>query len=129
MVRATCASRARRADNHQPNRCHHQDLGHLRLQVRPVAIPWRQPLPRAEPDGARILRILEEVGSAVASDQVRTVRYRIVRDFRQHLSPLPAGYQLSCIHREFITRAQAPMLRVRWPRDARADHGASRRTT
>ena len=26
-------------NDHRANRCHHQDLGHLRLRVRPVALP------------------------------------------------------------------------------------------
>jgi hypothetical protein len=30
-------------DDHQANRCRHQDLGHLRMRVRPVALPWHQP--------------------------------------------------------------------------------------
>src|SRR5713226_718735 len=47
---------ARRSDDHRADGCHHQDLGHLRLRFRPLAIPRHQPDRPADPDGARVLR-------------------------------------------------------------------------
>ena len=67
---------------------------------------------RAEPDGTRIRGIIEEVGSAVTS--VKPGQF-VIGSFATSDNTCPhcrAGYQSSCVHREFITRAQAPVLRV-----------------
>jgi threonine dehydrogenase-like Zn-dependent dehydrogenase len=40
------------------------------------------------------------------------VRHRFLLRIRQHLSPLPGGYQSSYQHKEFVGGAQAPVLRV-----------------
>jgi threonine dehydrogenase-like Zn-dependent dehydrogenase len=56
--------------------------------------------------------IVEEVGSAVTS--VKPGQF-VIGSFATSDNTCPhcrASYQSSCIHREFITRAQAPMLRV-----------------
>ena len=56
--------------------------------------------------------IVEEVGSAVAS--VKPGQF-VIGSFATSDNTCPhcrAGYQSSCMHREFMTRAQAPVLRV-----------------
>jgi hypothetical protein len=56
---ARCAFRgARDAEDYPANRCHHQNLGHLRLRLR---------LPQPTPFGNEYCGIVEEVGSAVTS--------------------------------------------------------------
>ena len=56
--------------------------------------------------------IVEEVGSAVSS--VKPGQF-VIGSFATSDNTCPhcrAGYQSSCMHREFMTRAQAPVLRV-----------------
>ena len=56
--------------------------------------------------------IVEEVGSAVTS--VKSGQF-VIGSFATSDNTCPhcrAGYQSSCVHREFMTRAQAPVLRV-----------------
>ena len=56
--------------------------------------------------------IVEEVGSAVTS--VKPGQF-VIGSFATSDNTCPhcrAGYQSSCVHREFMTRAQAPVLRV-----------------
>ena len=56
--------------------------------------------------------IVEEVGSAVTS--VKPGQF-VIGSFATSDNTCPhcqAGYQSSCMHREFMTRAQAPVLRV-----------------
>jgi threonine dehydrogenase-like Zn-dependent dehydrogenase len=68
--------------------------------------------PEPSPMGHEYCGIVEEVGSAVIS--VKPGQF-VIGSFATSDNTCPhcrAGYQSSCIHREFITRAQAPMLRV-----------------
>src|SRR5438046_6832895 len=76
--------------------------------------PYRGISPVAEPTpmGHEYCGIVEEVGKAVKS--VRPGQF-VVGSFATSDNTCPNcqyGYQSSCIHREFMTRAQAPMLRV-----------------
>jgi threonine dehydrogenase-like Zn-dependent dehydrogenase len=76
--------------------------------------PYRglQPLKGPTPMGHEYCGFVEEVGSSV-----RTVKpgQFVVGSFATSDNVCPNcqyGYQSSCMHREFITRAQAPVLRV-----------------
>ena len=64
------------------------------------------------PMGHEYCGIVEEVGSAVTS--VKPGQF-VIGSFATSDNTCPhcrAGYQSSCMHREFMTRAQAPVLRV-----------------
>lgn len=64
------------------------------------------------PMGHEYCGIVEEVGGAVRS--VKPGQF-VIGSFATSDNTCPncrAGYQSSCLHREFMTRAQAPMLRV-----------------
>jgi threonine dehydrogenase-like Zn-dependent dehydrogenase len=68
--------------------------------------------PEPSPMGHEYCGVVEEVGSAVAS--VKPGQF-VIGSFATSDNTCPhcrAGYQSSCMHREFITRAQAPLLRV-----------------
>src|SRR4051812_16069980 len=72
----------------------------------------RQPLDGPTPMGHEYCGIVEEVGGAVRS--VRPGQF-VIGSFATSDNTCPNcryGYQSSCVHREFITRAQAPVLRV-----------------
>jgi threonine dehydrogenase-like Zn-dependent dehydrogenase len=101
---ARCAFRgARDAEDYPANRCHHQNLGHLRLRLR---------LPQPTPFGNEYCGIVEEVGSAVTS--IKPGQF-VIGSFFASDNTCPhcqAGYQSSCLRRELIGGAQAPMLRV-----------------
>src|SRR5216110_3424121 len=76
--------------------------------------PYRGISPVAEPTpmGHEYCGIVEEVGKAVKS--VRPGQF-VIGSFATSDNTCPNcqyGYQSSCLHREFITRAQAPVLRV-----------------
>src|SRR5207253_1032005 len=76
--------------------------------------PYRGISPVAEPTpmGHEYCGIVEEVGKAVKS--VRPGQF-VIGSFATSDNTCPNcqyGYQSSCMHREFITRAQAPVLRV-----------------
>lgn len=76
--------------------------------------PYRglQPLNGPTPMGHEYCGIVEEVGSAVKS--VKPQQF-VIGSFATSDNTCPNcryGYQSSCMHREFITRAQAPVLRV-----------------
>ena len=76
--------------------------------------PYRgiQPIDGPAPMGHEYCGIVEEVGGAVRS--VKPGRF-VVGSFATSDNTCPNcqyGYQSSCMHREFITRAQAPVLRV-----------------
>jgi threonine dehydrogenase-like Zn-dependent dehydrogenase len=76
--------------------------------------PYRglQPLNGPTPMGHEYCGIVEEVGGSVRS--VRPGQF-VVGSFATSDNACPNcqyGYQSSCVHREFITRAQAPVLRV-----------------
>jgi threonine dehydrogenase-like Zn-dependent dehydrogenase len=73
-------------------------------------------------------RVVEEVGGAVRS--VRPGQF-VVGSFAASDNTCPNcryGYQWSCQHREFLTRAQAPALRVPLADGTRADVGPTRET-
>src|SRR5256712_5268660 len=76
--------------------------------------PYRGLNPTAEPSpmGHEYCGIVEEVGDAVTS--VKRGQFVIGSFFASdNLCPhCRAGYQSSCQHREVVTTAQAPMLRV-----------------
>jgi threonine dehydrogenase-like Zn-dependent dehydrogenase len=76
--------------------------------------PYRglQPVNEPTPMGHEYCGIVEEVGSAV-----RTVKpgQFVIGSFATSDNTCPhcqAGYQSSCVHREWMLRAQAPVLRV-----------------
>src|SRR5437764_222085 len=76
--------------------------------------PYRglQPINGPTPMGHEYCGIVEEVGSAVRS--VKPAQF-VIGSFATSDNTCPNcqyGYQSSCVHREFITRAQAPVLRV-----------------
>jgi threonine dehydrogenase-like Zn-dependent dehydrogenase len=76
--------------------------------------PYRglQPINGPTPMGHEYCGIVEEVGSAVRS--VKPGQF-VIGSFATSDNTCPNcqyGYQSSCIHREFISRAQAPVLRV-----------------
>ena len=76
--------------------------------------PYRglQPLKGPTPMGHEYCGFVEEVGAAVRS--VKPGQF-VVGSFATSDNVCPNcqyGYQSSCMHREFITRAQAPVLRV-----------------
>src|ERR1043166_7709818 len=76
--------------------------------------PYRglQPINGPTPMGHEYCGIVEEVGSAVRS--IKPGEF-VIGSFATSDNTCPNcqyGYQSSCLHREFITRAQAPVLRV-----------------
>ncbi len=76
--------------------------------------PYRGISPFAEPTpmGHEYCGIVEEVGNAVRS--VKPGQF-VIGSFATSDNTCPNcryGYQSSCVHREFITHAQAPVLRV-----------------
>src|SRR5216117_837014 len=76
--------------------------------------PYRglQPINGPTPMGHEYCGIVEEVGSAVRS--IKPGQF-VIGSFAISDNTCPNcqyGYQSSCVHREFITRAQAPVLRV-----------------
>src|SRR5438874_3601972 len=76
--------------------------------------PYRglQPINGPTPMGHEYCGVVEEVGGAVRS--VRPGQF-VIGSFATSDNTCPNcryGYQSSCQHREFITRAQAPVLRV-----------------
>jgi threonine dehydrogenase-like Zn-dependent dehydrogenase len=76
--------------------------------------PYRglQPIKGPTPMGHEYCGFIEEVGSAVKSVKVGQF---VIGSFATSDNTCPHcqyGYQSSCMHREFITRAQAPVLRV-----------------
>jgi threonine dehydrogenase-like Zn-dependent dehydrogenase len=76
--------------------------------------PYRglQPIDGPTPMGHEYCGIVEEVGSAVKS--IKPGQF-VVGSFATSDNTCPHclyGYQSSCVHREFMNRAQAPILRV-----------------
>jgi threonine dehydrogenase-like Zn-dependent dehydrogenase len=76
--------------------------------------PYRgvQPVEQPTPMGHEYCGFVEEIGRAVTS--VKPGQF-VIGSFATSDNTCPNcryGYQSSCVHREFITRAQAPMLRV-----------------
>jgi threonine dehydrogenase-like Zn-dependent dehydrogenase len=76
--------------------------------------PYRglQPITEPTPMGHEYCGIVEEVGSAVRS--VKPGQF-VIGSFAASDNTCPhclAGYQSSCVHREWMLRAQAPVLRV-----------------
>src|SRR6266403_3482199 len=76
--------------------------------------PYRgiQAIPVPTPMGHEYCGIVEEVGGAVRS--VKPGQF-VIGSFATSDNTCPNcqyGYQSSCLHREFISRAQAPVLRV-----------------
>jgi threonine dehydrogenase-like Zn-dependent dehydrogenase len=76
--------------------------------------PYRglQPIEGPTPMGHEYCGMVEEVGSAVKS--IKPGQF-VIGSFATSDNTCPNclyGYQSSCVHREFISRAQAPVLRV-----------------
>jgi threonine dehydrogenase-like Zn-dependent dehydrogenase len=76
--------------------------------------PYRglQPINGPTPMGHEYCGIVEEVGGAVRS--IKSGQF-VIGSFATSDNTCPNcqyGYQSSCLHREFISRAQAPVLRV-----------------
>src|SRR6266536_3562932 len=76
--------------------------------------PYRgiNPVPQPTPMGHEYCGIVEEVGSAVTS--VKPGQF-VIGSFFASDNTCPhchAGYQTSCLHKEFVGGAQAPLLRV-----------------
>lgn len=76
--------------------------------------PYRglQPIDRPTPMGHEYCGIVEEVGGAVRSVKPGQFVIGSFATSDNTCSNCQAGYQSSCIHREWISRAQAPVLRV-----------------
>src|SRR5437660_5952126 len=76
--------------------------------------PYRgiNPIPQPTPMGHEYCGIVEEVGSAVTS--VKPGQFVIGSFFASDntCANCQAGYQSSCQHKEFVSTAQAPLLRV-----------------
>src|SRR5947199_8558137 len=76
--------------------------------------PYRglQPINGPTPMGHEYCGIVEDVGSAVRSVKPGQL---VIGSFATSDNTCPncqSGYQSSCVHREWVTRAQAPLLRV-----------------
>ena len=104
-LRGAGSTEDRRAD-----RCHHQDLGHLRLRVRPVALPRHPAGQRADPDGPRVLRRRRGGRQRGPVGQARPVHHRLVLRLRQHLSRLPARLPVVLPARRRVHRRRAGAL-------------------
>src|SRR3954468_20549919 len=76
--------------------------------------PYRglQPIDGPTPMGHEYFGIVEEVGSAVKSHEPGQFVTCAFATSNNTCPNCRYGYQSSCQHREFITRAQAPVLRV-----------------
>src|SRR3954469_11382997 len=76
--------------------------------------PYRglQPLKGPTPMGHEYCGFVEEVGSAVKSVKPGQFVIGSFATSDNTCSHCRYGYQSSCVHREFISRAQAPFLRV-----------------
>src|SRR4051812_45796976 len=85
----------------------------MRLRVRPVAVQrGLQPINGPTPMGHEYCGIVEDVGGAVKS--VKPGQF-VIGSFATSDNTCPNcryGYQSSCVRREWMTRAQAPVLRV-----------------
>ena len=108
----------------KPTDADHPHLGNMRVRVGPVAVPRRcQPVSRTHADGARILRH-RRGGRQRGAGSVKPGQF-VVGSFATSDNTCPNcrhGYQSSCVQREFMTRAQAPMFaRAACGRDAGAD--------
>lgn len=84
----------------------------MRLRIRPLAVPRGARHRWPDPDGSRVLRHRREVGS-----DVRTIKpgQFVVGSFATSdntCAHCRYGYQSSCVHREFLSGAQAPFFRV-----------------
>src|SRR3954465_14285856 len=76
--------------------------------------PYRgaQPIDGPTPMGHEYCGFVEDIGSAVRTGKSGQF---VIGSFATSDNVCPNcqyGYQSSCVHREFITRAQAPVLRV-----------------
>lgn len=108
MARVTFVSRIGRSPNHETDRRHHPALGDVYLW------PYRgiQPIAQPTPMGHEYCGIVEEVGR-----QVRNIKpgQFVVGSFATSDNTCVIcqdGYQSSCVQREFMSGAQAPILRV-----------------
>src|SRR4051812_19322970 len=85
----------------------------MRLRVRPVAVQrGLQPINGPTPMGHEYCGIVEDVGSAVKA--IKPGQF-VIGSFATSDNTCPNcqyGYQSSCVQREWMTRAQAPFLRV-----------------
>src|SRR4051812_34501147 len=85
----------------------------MRLRVRPVAVQrGLQPINGPTPMGHEYCGIVEDVGSAVKA--IKPGQF-VIGSFATSDNTCPNcryGYQSSCVQREFMNRAQAPVLRV-----------------
>src|SRR4051812_44869567 len=85
----------------------------MRLRVRPVAVQrGLQPINGPTPMGHEYCGIVEDVGSAVKA--IKPGQF-VIGSFATSDNTCPNcryGYQSSCVQREWMTRAQAPVLRV-----------------
>ena len=104
---------ARRPDDRRADGRRHQDLGDLRLRLRPVALPRHQPdHGQPTPMGHEYCGIVEEVGRAVTIGEARAVRDRLVLRVRQHVPALPGRLPDVLPAPRVRVGAQAPLLRV-----------------
>lgn len=76
--------------------------------------PYRglQPIDRPTPMGHEYCGIVEEIGGAVCSVKPGQFVIGSFATSDNTCSNCQVGYQSSCMHREWISRAQAPVLRV-----------------
>ena len=80
----------RRAEDPEADRRDHQAVGHLRLRLRPLALPRAAAGRRPDAHGPRILRRGGRGRQRREDGQARPVRRRLVLPLRQHLPALPA---------------------------------------
>ena len=99
-------------EDYRTDRCGDPHPRDMRLRIRPLALPRLAADGRADAMGHEYCGFVEEVGSAVKS--VKPGQF-VIGSFATSDNTCPHcryGYQSSCMHREFMLRAQAPFLRV-----------------
>jgi len=82
------------------------------LRVGPVAIPWHPTDCPADPNGSRVLRYRRGHRQRSHLHQTRPVCHWFILRLRQHLSQLPGRLSVVVPACQFVSTAQAPLLRV-----------------
>ena len=82
------------------------------MRIGPLAVPGLQPIDGPTPMGHEYCGFVEEVGSAVKSMKPGQFVVGSFATSDNTCAHCRYGYQSSCVHREFMLRAQAPFLRV-----------------
>ena len=114
-------------DDRRADRCHHPDVGHVRVRIRPVAVPRRQP---DQPSRRRWATntAASSRKSAARSRSIKPGQF-VIGSFFASDNTCPhcqAGYQTSCEHAELVSgRAGAAAARPARGRHAGRDAGGS----